>query len=408
MAKANQETLSREEKGRLIAETYPIQKMCNCYKVPSQFGSGTYTVKIDSTKEECDCSDFERRGSKCKHIHAVEYILKNEIRIDKEGNTVITQTQTITYSQNWQAYDKASTVQKTEFLRLLGNLVKNVKEPAYKFGRPQISMQDLVFASALKVYSTFSLRRFVSDLAIARDNNYVSTKPCYASIGHFMQKEEITPILNDLITISSLPLASVETKFAVDSSGFSTCRFARYFSYKHQKDLKYRQWIKAHLSVGVKTNIVTAVRITNEYSNDCPEFKPLIEKTAENFKIEEATADKAYSSRENYNLVNSLGGTAFIPFKEHATDKARGSFTWQRMFHYCQYRREEFMQHYHLRSNVETTNHMIKTKFGDYLRSKSKTAQINELLLKILCHNICVLIQEMFELGINVELDVKK
>jgi len=47
---------------------------------------------------------------------------------------------------------------------------------------------------------------------------------------------------------------------------------------------------------------------------------------------------------------------------------------------------------------------MIKSKFGDNIRSKNKTAQVNEVLLKALCHNICVVIQEMFELGIEVNL----
>jgi len=44
---------------------------------------------------------------------------------------------------------------------------------------------------------------------------------------------------------------------------------------------------------------------------------------------------------------------------------------------------------------------MIKSKFGDYVRSKEWTAQVNEVLLKVLCHNICVVIQEMYELGIS-------
>lgn len=65
-----------------------------------------------------------------------------------------------------------------------------------------------------------------------------------------------------------------------------------------------------------------------------------------------------------------------------------------------------FLEHYHKRSNVETVFHMIKAKFRDNLRSKDKTAQINELLLKILCHNICVVIQEMFELGINPQFNL--
>ena len=45
--------------------------------------------------------------------------------------------------------------------------------------------------------------------------------------------------------------------------------------------------------------------------------------------------------------------------------------------------------------------HMIKAKFGGKVRSKNPVAQMNEVLAKILCHNICVLIQAMFELGVE-------
>ncbi len=77
------------------------------------------------------------------------------------------------------------------------------------------------------------------------------------------------------------------------------------------------------------------------------------------------------------------------------------------MYYYFMYKHDEFKEHYHKRSNAETVFHMIKTKFRDNLRSKTKTAQINELLLKILCHNICVVIQEMNELGIKGEFVVE-
>ena len=62
---------------------------------------------------------------------------------------------------------------------------------------------------------------------------------------------------------------------------------------------------------------------------------------------------------------------------------------------------EQFMESYHKRSNVETTFSMIKAKFGDRLRSKTQTAQINEALCKVLAHNLCVLIQSIYELGIE-------
>jgi hypothetical protein len=36
------------------------------------------------------------------------------------------------------------------------------------------------------------------------------------------------------------------------------------------------------------------------------------------------------------------------------------------------------------------------------VRSKTPVAMVNEVLCKLICHNICVLIQETHELGINV------
>ncbi len=71
------------------------------------------------------------------------------------------------------------------------------------------------------------------------------------------------------------------------------------------------------------------------------------------------------------------------------------------MYHYFKLNEAEFREHYHVRSNVETTFHMIKTKFGDKLKSKTFTSQKNELLCKVIAHNIVVLIHEMFELGIE-------
>ena len=59
------------------------------------------------------------------------------------------------------------------------------------------------------------------------------------------------------------------------------------------------------------------------------------------------------------------------------------------------------MGHYHRRSNVETAFSMIKGKFGGSARSKTPIAQVNETLLKILAHNLSVLIQSVFELGLE-------
>ena len=156
--------------------------------------------------------------------------------------------------------------------------------------------------------------------------------------------------------------------------------------------LEKRDWIKLHICCGVKTNVVTAVSITDRRAGDSPQFKPLVEATRRNFVMDEVSADRAYLSADNLSVVVDAQAMPYIPFKSNSvTDEKRHSPLWKRMYHYFSYNQDRFMQHYHKRSNVETTFHMIKAKFGDALRSRTETAQINEALCKVLCHNICCL-----------------
>lgn len=156
---------------------------------------------------------------------------------------------------------------------------------------------------------------------------------------------------------------------------------------------------------GVQTNVVTAVEIFEQHTHDAVPFPDLVDTTAENFKINDVVADKAYLSQYNLNVVEQHGGVALIPFKNNS--KSGTSGLWTKMYHYFHLHRDEFSKRYHKRSNVEATFSMIKRKFGDSVRSKTQTAQVNECLAKIICHNICCLIHESRELGIDIDLAQK-
>jgi transposase len=401
--------MSREERGEDIVNRFKIVKTPRGWRVPSTSHAGnSYLVTFNGHEPKCNCADCELRKKKCKHIHAVEFYIKKEI--DEEGKITQTKGVKITYSQNWKAYDKAQTNEKLIFMKLLKDLCENVEQPKYKFGRPTLPISEMLFASALKVYSTFSLRRFISDMKIAQVMNMVDVVPNFMTISNFMNKEELTNILKELISISASPLREVETDFAVDSSGFSTSRFARWYDTKWGKERKFKVWIKAHLISGVKTNIITGCEVTEADCHDSPQLSHLVEETAKNFKVSEVSCDKAYSSRMNLELIENAGAVPYIPFKKNTSGKRvknRTLGTWGRMYHYFMYKHEEFLEHYHKRSNAETVFSSMKAKFKDNLRSKGKTAQINELLLKVLCYNICVVIQEISELGIKGEFVVE-
>ena len=392
---------ARKSRGFEIAKTNHITKNDKGWLVPSQSNGKPYVVQLSDNGDEptCNCPDHQYRKMKCKHIFAVEIIVTKEI--DEKGIVTETKTTKVSYSQDWIAYDLAQTQQKELFMHLLKDICTNVEQPRYTFGRPTLPLADMIFVSAFKVFSTFSLRRFTSDMKLAMEHGHINKVPYYSSIARYMENPDVTPVIKELITITSLPLTSVETDFTIDSSGFGTSRFVKWFDHKYGKEKDYRTWIKAHLVCGVKTNIVTAVELTTTNEADTKFLPELMVQTAQNFTIKEVSGDKAYSSRANMELINDIGAVPYIPFRKNATGRAKNSPMWKKMYHYFEYKHEEFLEHYHKRSNAETTFHMIKSKFGDSVRSKTVTAQVNEVLLKVLCHNICVVIQEMFELGIE-------
>ena len=107
--------------------------------------------------------------------------------------------------------------------------------------------------------------------------------------------------------------------------------------------------------------------------------------------------------------VADAGGTPYIPFTSNAKassmSMSKPERLWRQMYHMFTFNEAEFNRHYHKRSNVETCFHMMKAKFGDKVRAKTPTAQVNEVLVKVLCHNICCLIRAMHVLGITPTFD---
>ena len=50
---------------------------------------------------------------------------------------------------------------------------------------------------------------------------------------------------------------------------------------------------------------------------------------------------------------------------------------------------------------MESTFSAVKRKFGDAVRARTETAMRNEVLAKLVCHNLSCVIREWYELGID-------
>jgi len=304
--------------------------------------------------------------------------------------------------QNWSAYTEAQNNEKRLLMEILFELLSGVKieVPKSKLGRHYSDMKDMCFALALKTYTRLSSRRLDSDLEKVQQDKFIVAVPHFTTLMDWLEKEEMTTLLLELIKLSALPMKGIETQYAIDSTGFSSNQFGRWFSYKYNEETVCRNWVKAHIMCGTKTNMVTSVELTRAHGADSPELAPLVEKTCKDFNVKEVSADKAYLSKKNLQVIVDSGALPFIPFKSNSISRGKGAI-WKKMWFYSREKPQEFFEHYHRRSNVESTFSMIKQKFGKDVVTKNFQSQTNEVLLKILCHNICCLIHEYYENNIE-------
>jgi transposase len=308
------------------------------------------------------------------------------------------------YPQDWIAYNQAQTQEKILFMELLHELCSQIPKQKRKGrGRPPSDMRDMVFSCCLKIYLDSSSRRSRSDIKMAEELGYLDHTPHFNTVLEYLRKPELKIILTKLIQFSAKPLKELEENFAMDASGFSTVSTFSWNKCK-RSHVDRRKFKKAHVMCGVKTNIITHIEVSDGSVHDTKMFNSLLRNTTENFDVREIYADKGYSSEKNLNFASKQGVIPFIPFirsvKSVSDEKM---LIWRVMFKYFKDHKEEFMRHYHRRSNVETVFAMMKRKFGCFVRAKSSIGRENEVLCKALCHNICVLIQETFELGIAVD-----
>ena len=140
-------------------------------------------------------------------------------------------------------------------------------------------------------------------------------------------------------------------------------------------------------------------RSTASCARDDSQLPALLARTRAHHDVRELSADKAYSTHANHDVLETFGVAAYIPFKDNAVVNPK-SLAWSR--HLCEFllNQERFLPHYHRWSNVETTFAMIKAKFGAAVLTRLPIAQVNEVLAKCVARNLCCVVKAIFTAGL--------
>ena len=244
----------RWEKGRQIAATPGAVEQVreDLFTVKSQSGPGAYRVTLGADRIECNCPDFIKRGLPCKHAASVRFYLEKQTILPT--GEVQSERVPVTYEQAWATYDRAQMEEVRLFDMLLADLLAGVPEPEQVKGRPRVPIREELFCAVQKVYSQLSCRRAHSLFGFAVARGQLPKTHGFVVSSRALNREDVTPVLHDLIRQSALPLAVIEQGFAPDSTGIQATSFGAWREEKYGEK-RERFWLKAHALVGVKTHV---------------------------------------------------------------------------------------------------------------------------------------------------------
>ena len=416
----------RIARGRRIAASALIIETEDGWLIPSQSRPGVYyRLRMDEYGPHCSCPDALRT---CKHIVALQFRLGGDPKVKavpalapglvsstterpfpasvSSGEIVIPSDLPATPEQPtyWQTINLTQTREKRLFKQLLHVLCSLVPEPERQTkGRPPVPVRDLILGEVYREYSGLSSRRCRTDIEELAEGGYISKPYCHNTGTDFLNEPETTDLLRALITESARPLQDIERVFAPDSTGFSTSNYARWHDEKYGSEKTRATYVKTHVLVGVKTRIITSAVASVEPIGDITMLPQLLEETTgAHFTVNEIVADGAYLSESLLERMHKEGIQFYVPFRANSIFHYDHSL-WDRHLALFLLNQDRFTEHYHQRSQVESTFSMVKAKYGASVRGKMPTSQANNVLCKLLANNLYVLIRSIFELGLEPE-----
>jgi Transposase DDE domain len=182
---------------------------------------------------------------------------------------------------------------------------------------------------------------------------------------------------------------------AIDSTGLESSAASAYFVNRRRyvggpwKTVTYHRYPKLGLVCDVETHFILAYHTARGPKLDISEFQPLLVEALTRVQLTRIAADAGYDSEANHRFAREHCRIRSMipPTRGRPTEKpARG--------HYRRLMQTRFdLAAYRDRVQVETVISMLKRRLEAFVRGRSAWSQRRELRLKVLTHNVMILLQ---------------
>jgi transposase len=277
---------------------------------------------------------------------------------------------------------------------------------SHRFSPKKFTQPQILVCLILKIFFKTDYRGIVAilnDSSELRKTFNLSVVPHFTTLQKASKKLLCSNIANQLLE-SSVRI-TCESKIiklaAVDSTGLEAGHISRYFvRRKRSKQLEtyektyYRRWPKLAIACDCSNHMILSAITTRGPSVDINQFEKIMTPAINKHIIEQVLADAGYDSESNHRFVRDTNNIKCTIPPKHGRPTTKPFLGKYRRLMQQEFENEIYGQ----RWQVETVFSMIKRNQGDALLSKTYWAQNREMMLKVLTHNIGIILfaKELF------------
>ena len=273
----------------------------------------------------------------------------------------------------------------------VGGWLEKEKVPLYSgpFSRKSYTQHQHLKGLVVKTLFRLRYRELTELLGVAdalRHRLGLSKVPHYTTFQKFSARFPCR-VLHQLIARVAKKICSGTLNLSIDSTGFSLDASSYHYSSRIRRMEKNRSYVKTTLAIDTNTQCVAAAKIRLKRRHDTVDAVPILNKSRHLGRIQTVVADRGYDSEELMQYIeHEIRARPIIALKHMNKPLKRTKGEIRKRL------KKAFPQgEYRQRSKSETVNSTIKRRYESTIRARKNHTQRQEVLLKILTHNLILL-----------------
>lgn len=281
---------------------------------------------------------------------------------------------------------------------------KVLPDYSHKFSPKKFTLPQLVAIVVLKEFFSKDYRGIAAIVAESSDIQKVlelKASPHFTTLQKaeqsLLKRKIFKKLLHSVLKLASnLKLQSSKVVLAaMDSTGLESHHISRYYVMRKHFAIKnglqkaeYRKYPKAGMLINTKNHLILSGIAERGPKFDLAHVSPLLKQAQDSVTIKTLVADACYDSEANHLLIRKQYGihSVILPRIGRPTHKLPYGF--YRRLMVLRFDKSSYGQ----RWQVETVNSMIKRLQGSFLRVRSYWSQCKEILLRLLTHNVMIVV----------------